>query len=154
MSQAYARRMRAAVSPDEKGELLCPSAPYNLPGSTVFGIVCGSASQPHMLPLERPIAGTEELEQLAFPARPTEVFRFAAKCQQSKCCHFDGANCRLAERIVQILPAVVNTLPPCPIRGACRWFAQEGAPACHRCPQIVTDVPHPTDTMRRAVSPV
>jgi hypothetical protein len=33
---------------------------------------------------------------------------------------------------------VVDSLPPCTIRKECRWFAQEGAAACMRCPEITT----------------
>jgi len=76
--------------------------------------------------------------RLAAPLEPTEVFRLAAACQTHLCPHFDGANCGLAARIVQILPAVVEQLPPCRIRPECRWFQQEGATACRRCPRIST----------------
>jgi len=125
------------------GELLCPSAQPNMPESRVFGVICGSPGKPHMLALRAPIASNEELVQLALPARPTEVFRFAAICQQERCCHFDGTSCRLAARIVQSLTTVSDNLPYCPIRTACRWFSQEGGSACRRCPQIVTEVPDP-----------
>jgi len=37
-----------------------------------------------------------------------------------------------------MLPPVVDSLPPCTIRKECRWFAQEGAAACMRCPEITT----------------
>ena len=57
---------------------------------------------------------------------------------QHKCPHFDGADCRLATRVAKMLPPVVDSLPPCVIRKECRWFAQEGAAACMRCPEITT----------------
>src|SRR5215467_9517238 len=50
----------------------------------------------------------------------------------------DRSDCQLAKRIVQILPAVMNTLPPCIIRQECRWYSQEGSAACRRCPEITT----------------
>ncbi len=40
--------------------------------------------------------------------------------------------------LTEILPAVVDALPPCTIRKDCRWYAQEGAAACRRCPEITT----------------
>jgi hypothetical protein len=40
--------------------------------------------------------------------------------------------------VVQILPVVVDALPPCTIRNNCRWFSQEGEAACKRCPEITT----------------
>ena len=75
---------------------------------------------------------------MAAPLKPTEVFRLAATCAEHKCLHFDGADCQLATRIVQILPAVVTTLPPCIIRQDCRWYSQEGGAACRRCPEVTT----------------
>ena len=71
-------------------------------------------------------------------SKPTEVFRLAATCAEHKCPHFDGADCRLATRVAKMLPPVVDSLPPCVIRKECRWFAQEGAAACLRCPEITT----------------
>jgi hypothetical protein len=45
-----------------------------------------------------------------------------ARCEEGARRHFDGSNCRPAARIVQILPAVVESLPPCKIRYECRWL--------------------------------
>jgi hypothetical protein len=75
---------------------------------------------------------------MAAPLKPTGVFRLGATCAEHKCPHFDGADCRLATRVVKMLPPVVDSLPPCTIRKECRWFAQEGAAACMRCPEITT----------------
>jgi hypothetical protein len=88
--------------------------------------------------LNEQLPESEEVLALAKPLKPTEVFRLAATCAEHRCPHFDGADCRLATRVVQILPAVVATLPPCIIRKECRWYSQEGAAACHRCPGITT----------------
>ena len=71
---------------------------------------------------------------------PTVVFRFAAPCVESRCTHFDGQVCRLAARVVEQLEPTVDKLPPCTIRKTCRWYGQEGMPACTRCPQVVTRV--------------
>ena len=99
-----------------------------------------------------PEADAQGLSSLlvAAPLKPTEVFRFAAHCEGKGCLHFDGANCRLATRIVQILPAVTEGLPACPIRPTCRWYQQEGKPACLRCPQIVTQTYEASEAYRRA----
>jgi hypothetical protein len=104
----------------------------------VLGVVQRTDHGPEVLYLKEPVAPTEELLATAAPRQPAEVFRFAAKCQTSNCPHFDGSDCRLAARIVQILPAPAAELPHCQVRAECRWFHQEGAPACHRCPQIAT----------------
>jgi hypothetical protein len=93
---------------------------------------------PQVAYLERPLPVTQEVLNLFVSVRPTEVMRVAAPCEESKCKHFDGQDCRLAVRLVQILPAVVDALPQCHIRATCRWFRQEGKAACVRCPQVAT----------------
>jgi hypothetical protein len=118
---------------------LCPSARPEMANSVAFAVVVGTVEEPRLAHLAQPQPVTEELLALAEPVSPTEIFRFAATCAQKECQHFDGSNCRLAQRIVEGLPAVVEALPPCQIRSSCRWWQQEGKAACMRCPQIVTD---------------
>jgi hypothetical protein len=79
--------------------------------------------------------------------------RFAGACEERKCTHFDGANCQLATRIVRILDEVVDALPRCAIRPTCRWYAQEGRPACLRCPQVVTELTGPDERLRAVALP-
>ena len=118
-----------------------------------MGVVSGREDEPRVAYLNESVAVTPELLALAGPVKPTEVFRFAAYCEEAQCSHFDGKDCNLATRIVQILPAVVDSLPPCLIRAECRWYLQEGRPACFRCPQVVTQNSSPSDPMRRAATP-
>jgi hypothetical protein len=101
--------------------------------------------------LNEPVAATPEILALAAPLKPTEIYRLSATCAEHKCPHFDGADCRLATRIVNILPAVVDALPPCTIRKDCRWFSQEGGAACKRCPEVTT-VSYDLSPTTRAVS--
>jgi hypothetical protein len=101
--------------------------------------------------LNEHVPASPEVLAMSAPLKPTEVFRLAATCAENKCPHFDGRDCRLATRIVQILPAVVDTLPPCIIRKECRWFSQEGGAACRRCPEITT-VSYDLSPRTRAVS--
>jgi hypothetical protein len=75
---------------------------------------------------------------LAGEAKATQLFRIAAPCMNGGCRHFNGA-CTLAQRIVAVAPVVVDAMPDCQIRTTCRWFLQEGAEACVRCPQVATD---------------
>src|SRR5262252_1330711 len=93
------------------------------------------------------------LESRSLPVHPTEVLRLAAPCAGSACQHFDGANCQLATRTVQLLPILVTGLPACVIRATCRWWLQEGREACLRCPQVVTRMYEPTDEQLRAAEP-
>jgi hypothetical protein len=88
--------------------------------------------------LNRPLPATAEVLAMTAPLKPTEVFRLAATCAEHRCPHFDGVDCRLATRIVDMLPAAVDSLPPCLIRQDCRWYSQAGEAACRRCPEITT----------------
>ena len=104
----------------------------------VLGVVQKDGPRPVVEYLNECLPATPEILALAAPLKPTEVFRLAATCAEHKCPHFDGADCRLAARVVKILPSVVDRLPPCVIRKECRWYFQEGAAACKRCPEITT----------------
>lgn len=130
-------------------QILCPSAPPHGQGAQVFGVVGGTADVPEVVYLSVPQPVTDELLQLAKPVRLGEVFRIAAPCACRGCGHFnpEAARCRLAAKIVQWLPSVVDTLPPCAIRPACRWWQQEGQAACVRCPQVVTETFQPLPGM-------
>ena len=117
---------------------LCPSAQPGMDACRVLGVVQREGSAPKLEYLNHALAATPEILAMAAPLKPTEVFRLAATCAERKCPHFDGEDCRLATRVVRILPAVVDTLPPCIIRKECRWYSQEGGAACRRCPEITT----------------
>jgi hypothetical protein len=138
---------------EEDLSLLCPSAEPGMPGSLAIGIVGGTADEPRLRHLERPLPVTEQLLALAEPVRPTEVFRFAAPCARGACPNFQSGRCSLATRIVRLLPPVTGGLPPCQIRPHCRWWREEGKAACLRCPQVVTDDYNPTDRMRLVSDP-
>ena len=130
--------------------LQCPSATPRMSNATLLGVVIGIAEQPRVIYLNERVAITEDILAQTGPFNPTEVFRFSAPCQTNACKHFDGTDCQLAVRLVRILPAVVSSLPACQIRRACRWYCQEGAPACFRCPQVVTENHAAAEDVRRA----
>jgi hypothetical protein len=133
------RVLQPSELPDVPTRIQCPSARPEMPGSLLLGLVQGSVEQPRVAFLDQPQPVSEEILALSGPVSPTQIFRFAAPCSGSACQHFDGTNCRLATRIVERLPAAVDTLPECAIRPACRWWLQEGAEACRRCPLVVTE---------------
>ena len=129
---------------------LCPSAQPEMEGSVLFGVVGGSVEEPRVSYLDEPQPVTEKLLRLANPLKPIEIFRFAAPCAGAGCVHFDGTNCRLASRIVQLVPQVVDLLPACQVRPNCRWWQQEGKAACLRCPLVVTENYQPSEELRQA----
>jgi hypothetical protein len=132
---------------------LCPSAQPQMSDAVVFAVVAGTPEERRAGYLAEPLPASDEVLALAGPAKPTEVFRMAASCAGTGCKHFDGLNCRLAERIVQHLSPVVARLPPCSIRPDCRWWRQEGKAACLRCPQVVTETSCASDLYRQVADP-
>lgn len=117
---------------------LCPSAQPGMDNCTVLGVVRHEGSTPAIVYLNQILPATSEILAMSAPLRPTEVFRLAAACAEGRCPHFDGMDCRLATRIVNMLPPVVDALPVCMVRKECRWYAQEGGAACLRCPGVTT----------------
>jgi len=117
---------------------LCPSAQPGMDDCRVLGVVQRDGPKPMLQYLNEPLPANPDVLALARPLKPTEVFRLAATCAEHRCPHFNGTDCRLASRIVRMLPPVVDALPPCTIRKECRWFSQEGAAACKRCPEVTT----------------
>ncbi|MEC4813249.1 MAG: nitrogen fixation protein [Scytonema sp. PMC 1069.18] len=132
---------------------LCPSARPESMDGLVFGIVSGTATEARIAYLKQPLPVTSELLSRVSSVTPAEIFRTAASCAERGCQHFDGKDCRLAMRIVEKLPAVVEQLPPCSIRRDCRWWQQEGKAACTRCPQIMTDNYAPSNQLRQVANP-
>ncbi|HEX5658269.1 MAG TPA: hypothetical protein VFX59_13800 [Polyangiales bacterium] len=119
-----------------KRELSCPSTSASDPDAAVFGIVSGTAREPDLIYLEQPVA----LSELPLPpdVPAAEMYRLVGSCAQRECGNWTGSRCRLGQQIAHDLPVVVDSAPPCSIRRTCRWFAEEGVPACLRCPQVVT----------------
>lgn len=132
----------------------CPSAQPDMEGSRIFGILDGTSEQPRIAYLD---AGAEIAPELALGLKevlPTEIFRYAARCEEARCSHFDGIHCTLARRLRVVLPAVTTALPVCTVRSTCRWYAEEGGEICLRCPQIVTmNVGSDDAALRAAATP-
>ncbi len=143
-----------SAEPRSRGEVpFCPSAQPGQKGAFAFGVVGGTVGERRVGYLEDRVPVTDELLALSGPVKPTEVFRFAAPCSGSRCSHFDGSDCRLVTKLVQLMPPVSKALPACQLRPDCRWWKQEGKTACFRCPAIVTDCYNPTEGQKLAANP-
>lgn len=118
--------------------LLCPSAQPHTKGAAVFAVIQGTATEPRAAYLDRVVPLTPEIAETTAPVNPAEVFRMAAPCASHGCRHFGEGRCSLVTRLVQLVPAVVTSAPPCMLRPDCMWWRQEGVEACLRCPQVVT----------------
>lgn len=132
---------------------LCPSAQPAMEGAFAFAVVGGVAGEDGAAYLAERVPASADLLALAAPVEPTEVFRFAAPCAGTGCQHFDGADCRLAVKLVQLTPPAGRALPACRVRPDCRWWRQEGKAACFRCPEIVTRMRDYTDAQALAADP-
>ena len=130
---------------------LCPSAQPGMDNCRILGVVDQQGPTPRLVYLNELLPASDDVLALSAPLKPTEVFRLSATCAEHKCPHFDGSDCQLATRIVKILPAVVDALPPCTIRKDCRWYSQEGGAACRRCPEVTT-VSYDLSEMAQTVS--
>jgi hypothetical protein len=116
-------------------------------------VVGGAPGERRVGCLQGRVPVTDELLAMAGPVKPTQVFRFGAPCAGSGCSHFDGSDCRLATKLVQLTPAITKDLPACHLRPDCRWWKQEGKAACMRCPAVMTDCFIPTEQQRLAADP-
>lgn len=132
----------ADKSSERVRDLYCPSAAaLDDEDTLVFGVVVGSPEAPEVAYLDAPTPLTPELRALAEDVDPAEIFRTTSRCVESHCHYFGEGRCRLASHLVATLPTVTSELPPCSIRAHCRWFAEERAAACMRCPQVITQSP-------------
>ncbi|WP_248277643.1 hypothetical protein [Brasilonema sp. UFV-L1] len=132
---------------------LCPSGRPEADEAVVFGVVGGTLAAPQVGYLTEAVPVSEDVLALSGSVEPTEIFRIASSCAGHDCKHFDGSRCRLAMRIVEQLPPVVEALPACQIRSHCRWWQQEGKAACQRCPQVVTDNYYVSGLVRQVAAP-
>jgi len=136
-----------------RNTIQCPSAMENDDAPVVFGVVGGTAERPRVAYLSTPQPLTSEIKALCAPATPAEVLRMATPCVRYRCIHFENENCTLAQRIIQILEPVVDSVPRCQLRPNCRWWVQEGRAACLRCPQVVRTPSKVTEEHRKISDP-
>jgi hypothetical protein len=82
-------------------------------GASIIGLLSGSPETPEIAYLapgvELDLSAAKTLEGI----EPTQAFRFAARCEEKRCVHFDGARCALGSRVASQLEPVVSQLPPC-----------------------------------------
>ncbi len=142
----------AGDTPLQPSPYSCPSAQPDMQDARVIGVVSGSAAAPRIAYLKAEAVMPAAQVAMTGAVAAVEVFRFAARCEEQRCAQFAGGRCSLGQRLVDGLDAVVGSLPPCTIRATCRWFAEQGAPACLRCPQVVTLIPQGSDRLSRAAA--
>jgi hypothetical protein len=119
----------------------CPSAQPDMEGARPFGVISGSAEATRIAFFKKSALEAFDWRERFSGAEATRLFRFGARCEESRCTHFDGGSCSLGKRVAESLPAVVDAMPTCLIRPHCRWHAEQGPQVCLRCPQVVTMIP-------------
>lgn len=132
--------------------LTCPSGQPDMEQARVIGVVAGTPEVPRIAYLKAeaviPASQLPDVGALAV----TEVFRFAAHCEEHRCSQFADGRCSLGQRLVDGVDPVVDALPSCTIRTSCRWFHEQGSAACVRCPQVITLIPRGRDKLSRAAA--
>lgn len=118
----------------------CPSAPAE-PGAGLLGVLA-TDGKIHNLRTLMPV-DEDFLTAVRIRGAPEERMRFSSRCQTLGCSQWTGTRCGVIDRAMKEMEVSgappTTKLPPCSIRGTCRWFAQNGAKACPTCAFIVTD---------------
>jgi hypothetical protein len=141
------------ATPETGRDFDCPSAQPDMVGARPFGVISGTAEATRIAFFKKSALDAFNWREQFSDGQATRMFRFGARCEEHRCGHFDGSRCSLGKRVKDGLPAVVDALPTCLIRPKCRWFAEQGADVCLRCPQVVTMIPE-AETPLNAVAAV
>lgn len=132
----------ARRKPRPEEPAVCPSARAE-PGATLLGVI-GTDGQVAYLKTVLQI-DQAFIDEVREDGVPEERFRFANSCVEGKCIQWDVGKkrCGVIDSVVPFLGSGEGTssLQPCSIRLACRWFRQDGPPACRICPGVITEIP-------------
>ena len=127
---------RPAVEPligSAEGRMTCPSYPGKSDG-TQFAIHSNDGSFQFLK------LGEVTVEQI-----PIHLVRSYGPCVTSRCYYWAG-NCQLGVKISQVslqqssTLAVNDVIDSCPIKGTCRWRAENGVYACQSCVHVNYEV--------------
>ncbi|HEY0303002.1 MAG TPA: hypothetical protein VGC36_16770 [Rhizomicrobium sp.] len=124
-----------------RGPAACPSARAEA-GATLIGVI-GTDGRVAYLKTALEI-DADFIAEASKDGPPEERFRFAGTCVEGKCVQWDGAGkrCGVLDGVIPYLGRGDADAPlqPCVIRGACRWYRQDGAAACRICPGVITQI--------------
>lgn len=131
----------SSATPARAAAYDCPSAQPDMANARPIGLISGTPGEVRIAFFKK-----DALEHFDWRARfntpeATHVLRFGASCEEHRCGHFNGSTCSLGQRVNAQLEAVVDALPSCLIRPACRWHAEQEPAVCLKCPQVATMVP-------------
>jgi hypothetical protein len=93
-----------------------------------------------------PLVVDEDFAARAGLSTARQRFRFAEPCQEGACEQWLNGRCSVIDEVIaesdatpDATPDAGKSLPSCPIRRTCRWFAQSGPAACHSCRLVITE---------------
>lgn len=121
-------------------------------GARPFGVITGTVKETRIAFFKKSARDGFDWRKTFSATDATRVFRFGARCEETRCSHFNGGQCSLGRRVRDGLPAVVDALPSCLIRPDCRWYAEQGGEVCLRCPQVVTMIPEADAPLNRVAA--
>jgi hypothetical protein len=122
--------------------IACPSARAEA-GATLIGVI-GTDGRVAYLKTALQI-DQDFIDEASRGGAPEERFRFSGTCVEGRCVQWNGAasRCGVLDGVRPVLGdgTGAGALQPCVIRGACRWYQQDGAAACRICPMVITEIP-------------
>jgi hypothetical protein len=126
----------------EQAPAACPSARAE-PGATLLGVIGVDGKVAY---LKTALSIDQDfIDEASKDGAPEERFRFAGTCVEGKCMQWNGAKsrCGVLDGVIPFLGRgdAEAPLQPCVIRGACRWYRQDGPSACRICPGVITEIP-------------
>jgi hypothetical protein len=143
-----------APSSNSTGNFDCPCARPDMTDARPFGLVSGAAREARIAFFKKTTVDGFAWRGHFSNVEASRHLRFGARCEEHDCAHFDGRQCALGDHVHRHMAPVVDQLPPCLIRGSCRWFAERGAGICLRCPQVVGMAMSPRAAIERVVEAV
>lgn len=113
---------------------LCPSAPFKK-GHNIFGELINDS----FIFKDELTKIDEDTFSSVSQSDNKNNYRVSMTCATKGCGNWNGSKCTVPDQMKNFIPADKRSIQPCPIRNACRWFAQDGESACGICPLIKTD---------------
>lgn len=127
---------------EKRESSLCPAARCE-PGAHLVGVVQPSGRVAFLPPGGRV---DEEFSRLASAPQSTVRFRYASRCAESGCAHWQGRSCAALDEVrAHLAPFAQTIAPSCAIRPQCRWHQQAGDAACAVCPLVINEMMVPEE---------
>lgn len=115
------------------GDLECPSVPL-LRGGRAIAIRDTSDDKFEFLAETFPVSPGSLSDSLAVSVQAR--LRLSGPCIRSACDSWTSGGCRWGRAIASVGSGHAEVPVSCPIRGTCRWIAENGDSVCRVCPKL------------------